>query len=478
MPENYINNTLDIDDGCLCHENTEEALTNGGSCVDECGNCGGDGYVNKCSDLTYLRQNGNCLNMGCMGECSVIDSVSWYYHDYDNDFWGALQAGYMCSSDPLFIANSFSLQGGDMDDSTYCISNTIDLCGYCDGDAQDKSYCSDSNSTDKENCESAGSVWNIIYTGTNIDCAGVCYDENDITPDSLKAQIDECSSDTSPQCCGGNSGSKCSNYIDRANFNGNYDCLGNCYGDAIVDECGVCNGASQRDYNGNCIHIVYPGDTDMNKAVNVNDLIPIVNNWGSRILSRNELDIYGNTITSKNSWTPQGQPKTDLSYECSLYADANGDSYIDISDVFTVLKNLNKSHTTEIVADCSGLPRESDIDIYYSIFRGLPNGELKQSIANMFGFAMPPNTFEVNSNYPNPFNPLTTINYEVPNNANVLIQIYNVKGQKLIEHHGINLDAGYYSYTWDASEYSSGIYYYKTYYNDIFIENNKMILLK
>ena len=65
------------------------------------------------------------------------------------------------------------------------------------------------------------------------------------------------------------------------------------------------------------------------------------------------------------------------------------------------------------------------------------------------------------SNYPNPFNPATTINYNLSQNSNVLLQVYNLKGQLIETLVNQNQAAGQHSVTWNAVNQSSGIYFYQ-----------------
>jgi hypothetical protein len=191
-----------------------------------------------------------------------------------------------------------------MDDSIICISNNIDHCEICDGTNLDQSSCTNSEFDNKIDCELSGSSWTKLFDGPDLDCNGLCYETSD--PDSIKAHLDVCS-DT---CCGGNTGIKCSYYNDVDDFGGFYDCLGECEGEVIIDECGICNGESKIDTQGNCVFTVYPGDTDMNSSVNLSDLNPIIKYWGKRVSGRGDIDIYGNILSSKSSWSPQGQPMT------------------------------------------------------------------------------------------------------------------------------------------------------------------------
>jgi hypothetical protein len=86
---------------------------------------------------------------------------------------------------------------------------------------------------------------------------------------------------------------------------------------------------------------------------------------------------------------------------------------------------------------------------------------------------------EINSatllnNHPNPFNPITTISFDIKEHETGILTIFNIKGQ-LIESH--RFESGKYNYLWDASEQASGIYFYKLQTESI-TETRKMLLLK
>ncbi|MDX9780230.1 MAG: T9SS type A sorting domain-containing protein, partial [bacterium] len=88
-----------------------------------------------------------------------------------------------------------------------------------------------------------------------------------------------------------------------------------------------------------------------------------------------------------------------------------------------------------------------------------------------------PREYQLYQNYPNPFNPVTTIGYDIKEDARVRLNIYCVSGRLIEtladEHH----QAGHYKVKWDASRYSSGIYIYRLEYADKHI-SRKMLLLK
>ena len=87
-----------------------------------------------------------------------------------------------------------------------------------------------------------------------------------------------------------------------------------------------------------------------------------------------------------------------------------------------------------------------------------------------------PTKFELRQNYPNPFNPETIIGFDLPQKAEWKLTIYNVLGQ-VVEQRGRVDDAGPVSVKWDASEFSSGIYFYKVEAGNS-VETRKMMLLK
>ena len=69
-------------------------------------------------------------------------------------------------------------------------------------------------------------------------------------------------------------------------------------------------------------------------------------------------------------------------------------------------------------------------------------------------------------NYPNPFNPTTTIQYSIPNVASgfslskVQLKIYDLLGREVVELVNENQSAGNYEVKFDASNLTSGIYFY------------------
>jgi|GEM_PF-238451 len=74
--------------------------------------------------------------------------------------------------------------------------------------------------------------------------------------------------------------------------------------------------------------------------------------------------------------------------------------------------------------------------------------------------------FHLAQNYPNPFNPETTIEYEVPRAVFIKLELFNMVGQKIVTLVNEWQEPGRYSIDWDASPYSSGVYFYRLLAND------------
>lgn len=69
-----------------------------------------------------------------------------------------------------------------------------------------------------------------------------------------------------------------------------------------------------------------------------------------------------------------------------------------------------------------------------------------------------PSDFAISNNYPNPFNPSTQIKFELPENADVSINVYNIVGQRVATLVNGELQAGFHQATFEADNLASGVY--------------------
>ena len=88
-----------------------------------------------------------------------------------------------------------------------------------------------------------------------------------------------------------------------------------------------------------------------------------------------------------------------------------------------------------------------------------------------------PETYSISNAYPNPFNPSTNFQYEIPDNAMVNIQIYDLNGRMIEQLVSSHHSPGVYNISWNASKFSSGIYILLMKSND-FLHSQKISLTK
>ena len=90
---------------------------------------------------------------------------------------------------------------------------------------------------------------------------------------------------------------------------------------------------------------------------------------------------------------------------------------------------------------------------------------------------MLPIDYSVSNAYPNPFNPSTSIDFSIPVDSNVLIKIYDMQGRQVALVANQEYSAGYHTATWNANEFSSGIYFVKL-ISENFTDTQKIMLIK
>ncbi len=88
-----------------------------------------------------------------------------------------------------------------------------------------------------------------------------------------------------------------------------------------------------------------------------------------------------------------------------------------------------------------------------------------------------PHEYSLSQNHPNPFNPITTIRYELPLQSDVQITIYDLVGREVTTLLSETQDAGYKSIQWDAINVASGMYFYQIRAGE-FVQTRKMVVLK
>jgi hypothetical protein len=88
-----------------------------------------------------------------------------------------------------------------------------------------------------------------------------------------------------------------------------------------------------------------------------------------------------------------------------------------------------------------------------------------------------PQSYALYQNFPNPFNPSTTIRFDLARSSDVRITIYDITGRQVDLISGKALRPGKYELDWNAGSLSSGVYFYTLSASD-FVQTRKMILVK
>ena len=221
---------------------------------------------------------------------------------------------------------------------------------------------------------------------------------------------------------------------------------------------------------------VYPGDANADGLVDVRDILPVGQYYGKTGPPRPSGSLVWGPQDLLEAWTPPD----------ACYADCNGDGTINASDVAGIVQNwfqtrLNaNAPPVDRVAVCAQLLREIDreqtagggmIEIRKAVLNYMKN-ELGVSYA-----------FALEQNWPNPFNPRTTIQFNVPEQVPLAtLSVYNLLGQFLWGKEFTGLLPGKHEVVWsgetlNGAKTASGVYVYRLRAGS-FTSVKRMLLLK
>ena len=207
------------------------------------------------------------------------------------------------------------------------------------------------------------------------------------------------------------------------------------------------NGTRTGDY-GICLQRTFnPGKaTAITYGTTVQDTILISGCMNAYTFSGNK----GDAITVRMAWTA-GQ----LSPQVEVYA-PNGALLKRADDLFTAridTLRLPASGIYEILA--MDRPNGSRTGVYAVSLAGIRTAVDERRTLNV------PVAFELQQNYPNPLNAITTIRYVLPRSMHVMVSVYDVLGQKVAELVNQEKQAGVHQMLFEAGALSNGIYFYR-----------------
>jgi len=134
-------------------------------------------------------------------------------------------------------------------------------------------------------------------------------------------------------------------------------------------------------------------------------------------------------------------------------------------------KNMTVKFRFTMYTD-SGTPGDG---FYFDDFRVVDYFNSVTGISNISSEV--PSVYSLSQNFPNPFNPSTSIKFGLPKDGFVSLKIFDVTGKEIMSLLSADMKAGSYKVDFNAADLSSGIYYYQI-ASGSFVETKKMILIK
>ena len=234
-------------------------------------------------------------------------------------------------------------------------------------------------------------------------------------------------------------------------------------------------------------------DMNMDGIVNIQDLISLVNAiLGSSRSATLDGRATVNYMVSGNDMLINIESDVDVvGIQLSVFGDeAIGFELKDNSHVTQKANHVNgmnnylaysmfnqsfDSRTNEILIKSAGNLSLDDIELSVADINGdllylthSNSGEIYQSGPHVFGLG---------ALYPNPFNPSTEVSFSLPMDAHVKLSVYDLRGQEVAKIFEGSQSVGQHSYTWDASDLSSGVYYVRLQSGNM-VASQKALLVK
>ncbi len=460
-------------------------IEGGGAFLDNCNVCSGG--------TTGLVPNADDLGCGCFNPAVIT-----YCFDEDGDGLGAGVSQEYCLQD---LPANWVEDCSDEDDQ--CQSNQHDCSGVCDGTSviDDCGFC-----VSPENLNWAMDDCDVCFgNNQDMDCAGVCFGGS---------YEDECGS------CDDNPINDCIQ-----------DCTGEWGGEAFINDCGCvegdtgllwnwCYGCTDPDANnydlnasidnGSC---TYPGDINGDGLVDVSDIVISVGIiLGSYSPSDTELfaaDVNSDGIVNVvdivqlvcvilecdlSKGMSVGQA-TVMTRNNTLILQTDGSPaglQLTVSGDFEIAQNqlpvgwkLYSNQNTILMFSID----ESSLDSE-TLFMYTGNLVIESAlVTDWFGNGVNadiktvPNSFSLGQAYPNPFNPVTTFEYSIPEDGIVSIAVYDITGRQVSQLIAENtyVSAGRYSVEFNTGNLPSGLYFVAMMAksgSEEFTAKQKVVLLK
>ena len=198
--------------------------------------------------------------------------------------------------------------------------------------------------------------------------------------------------------------------------------------------------------------------------VNENNYISIestseIGGFQFSLSSFTKIDRYLDQLTLPDGWSMTYSSKNN---NYNLYAyDLSGTSLVKKIDLNIPSQHILNVHDV-VIASKKGFQVRASVEKEFS----------ERELLSL------PNTPNINSLYPNPFNPVLTISYSLPIETNLSVVVYNMLGEQVsVLLNNVYTAAGFHNINWNASKFPSGMYFIKIETASI-IDTKKALLLK
>ena len=435
-------------------------------------------------DTCLLEQNGSIV----VGDCGANHPPCDCGVEFD-------VCGVCGGPGDIYDCGCYSLPVGACD----CDGNTFDVCGVCGGPGD--IYDCGCNALPVGACNCDGNILDCLGEcgGSALeDQCGVC--DNNMNNDCTQDCLGEWGGDAIEDECGVCNGMGLP--VGVCDCNGNIlDCLGVCGGSAIEDNCGVCNGddvsctgctdPNANNFNQNAVidsgceyefEIVIDQQTSTTGSESIDIQVQIEGNPLSiTILPFTQFQFDGDE--SQDSAVVIGISSEEL-HDDLVFIDGQSLEF-SMEPIVLTPNNLvvnpgiviNIDYTSNNIEDIRNHYNEStQYDLYrldsdtgdWQWYDNCNEG-VCSALINNFGTYAVLNTLLLDldessitnnliSNYPNPFNPMTTFHFEIKVPNLVDLSVYDIKGEIIEVLVSEYLPSGIHKFNWDASNNSSGIY--------------------
>jgi len=234
-------------------------------------------------------------------------------------------------------------------------------------------------------------------------------------------------------------------------------------------------------------------DMNMDGIINIQDLISLVNAILGTARSA-QLDGH-----AKVEYVASGQ---DMMIHVDSDVDVAGIQLSLLSDIQVDIELKDNSHINQEFSFKNGITRYLAYSMFNQPFDSriaeilikssgdLAMDDIEITVADINGDALylshlqsgqnyqsGPHSFEISKLYPNPFNPSTEVSFSLPVDGHVQLAVYDIRGQKVGMIFEGAQSVGQHSYTWNASNLPSGVYYIRLQAGDM-VTSQKALLIK